>query len=118
MWVVGGFEFLFGLLDAKLCRIIRKSSKQIISRRKTRHFHEKVQIRVRDIMEAVEGPFDLAPGIEVREAAVANRPDFLWPQLTAQISSVLGEATMDWMCLEAARRDLPRHNSDAPMYFI
>ena len=76
------------------------------------------QIRVRDIMEAMEGPFDLAPGIAASEVAVGNRPDFLWPELTARISSVLGEATMDWICQEAARKDIPCQNSDAPMYFI
>ena len=76
------------------------------------------EILLRDIVEAVEGPLDLAPDLEGGEGEIRHRPDFLWPELTARFSSALAETTLAVLCREAQRVDLPRQDSDAPMYFI
>ena len=75
-------------------------------------------ILLRDIVEAVEGPIDLAPEAEAETQRAPHRPDFLWPVLNARLSSTLAEMTLAEVCREAQRIALPRQDPDAPMYFI
>ena len=75
-------------------------------------------ILLRDIVEAVEGPLNLAPEVEAKQQETNRRPDFLWPELTARFSSTLAETTLARVCREAYRIEMPREDSDAPMYFI
>ncbi len=76
------------------------------------------EILLRDVIEAVEGPLNLAPEIEGEGQEMSRRPDFLWPELTARFSSTLAETTLARLCREAYRIEMPRDDSDAPMYFI
>ena len=77
-------------------------------------------LSLRHIVEAVEGPlteaFDLEPG----EAADAGsyRPDFLWQQLAGRLGEALESISVEALCRDAARAQVPRTSSRAPMYFI
>jgi Rrf2 family iron-sulfur cluster assembly transcriptional regulator len=75
-------------------------------------------ITLREVLEAVEGP--LAESIAMDDGATsrAHRPDFLWPTLAARIGNALGAITIEQLCSEAARADVPRAEAAAPMYFI
>ena len=74
------------------------------------------EIDLRRIVEAVEGPVDVAPGLE--QGAPAHRPDFVWPGLSERLASLLAETTIETLCINAAGADVPRAESEAPMYFI
>lgn len=77
------------------------------------------EITLCEIVEAVEGP--LAGSLEMappKAGAIANRPDFLWGGLAEGFSEALGAITLDALCRQAARANLPGARVDAPMYFI
>jgi Rrf2 family protein len=74
------------------------------------------EIDLRRIVEAVEGPVDVAPGLD--EDAPAHRPDFVWSGLSDRLASLLEEITIESLCTSAAGADVPRAESEAPMYFI
>jgi Rrf2 family protein len=78
-----------------------------------------LEITLRDIVEAVEGPLGKALGMAAPEgASSALRPDFLWGDLAERLGEVLTETTLEELCREAARADVERAHPDAPMYFI
>ncbi|MEE3330018.1 MAG: Rrf2 family transcriptional regulator [Myxococcota bacterium] len=77
------------------------------------------EITLRDILEAVEGPIALfgsgSEGEDSEEGAElptdslgARGPDFIWPELTQQLSEVLEETTIDDLCRQAARDGIRR----------
>ncbi len=77
------------------------------------------EITLCEIVEAVEGP--LTGSLEMsapKEGTSENRPEFLWGELAGRFSDVLGETTLDALCRQAARANLPGGREDAPMYFI
>lgn len=75
------------------------------------------EITLCEIIEAVEGPLvdslEMAPPVT---GANENRPDFLWSGLAERLSEALAATTLDTLCREAARANLP--GADPPMYFI
>ena len=83
-----------------------------------------VEITLRDVAEAVEGPLDgrgtrRRPGIGGEEhAATSDRPAFLWPLLSESIAEVLARTNLETMCREAQRASVRRALSDPHMYFI
>ena len=78
------------------------------------------QINLREIVEAVEGPLSDALKMGQRELdqPVPSRPDFLWGGLARRLAEALEEVTLEMLCREAAEVDVPRSESDGPMYFI
>lgn len=78
-----------------------------------------VEITLRDIVEAVEGPLGKALAMAAPEGGSSPlRPDFLWGDLAGRLGEVLEDITLDEVCREAARTDVERAHPDAPMYFI
>ncbi len=79
------------------------------------------QITLRSVVEAVEGPLaealQMAPGPS-DAAGQSFRPAFLWRKLAERLAAALDETTLDSLCREAARHDIPRAHPEAPMYFI
>lgn len=73
-------------------------------------------IDLRSIVEAVEGPVDVAPGLDAD--APAHRPDFVWAGLSDQLALMLEATTIESLCSGALRAEVPRAESEAPMYFI
>ena len=63
------------------------------------------EINLRQVVEAVEGPLvdDEDWGADAGDAR-ANRPDFLWAEITEGFASVLTGTTLEEICHEAARR--------------
>jgi DNA-binding IscR family transcriptional regulator len=78
------------------------------------------EISLREVVEAVEGSFaEVVPtnGGKPVEGE-AYRPDFLWAPLARRIAEALAETTIETLCRDAAEEDVPRAESEAPMYFI
>ena len=82
------------------------------------------EITLRDVAEAVEGPFDargtrkrLGAGGE-KHSATSYRPTFLWPLLSEGIAEVLARTNLETMCRDAQRASVRRAHSDPHMYFI
>jgi Rrf2 family transcriptional regulator, iron-sulfur cluster assembly transcription factor len=75
-------------------------------------------ITLREVLEAVEGP--LAESVAMDDDATdrGHRPDFLWPALAARLGGALDTVTIEQICSEAARSEVPRAEAAAPMYFI
>ena len=78
------------------------------------------RINLREIVEAVEGP--LADAVEMgsrgAETEVPHRPDFLWGRLADRLASALEETSLEALCRDAERAEVPRVEGDGPMYFI
>ena len=76
-------------------------------------------ISLREIVEAVEGPFAarLAAGPAGRGPA-PERPDFLFAELADGVERVLGGMDLESLCRTAARRGLPRASGAAATYQI
>ncbi|MCZ6463700.1 MAG: Rrf2 family transcriptional regulator [Proteobacteria bacterium] len=75
------------------------------------------EVTLRDIVEAVEGPLEGAPGAEAQPTS-EFRPDFVWPDLARRMGEVLAETTLETLCREAARAAVPRAGADAYTYQI
>lgn len=75
------------------------------------------EITLCEIVEAVEGPL-AGSMLPPKGGANAHRPDFLWGVLAERFSEALGATTLDALCRQAARANLPGAREDAPMYFI
>lgn len=77
-------------------------------------------VTLREVVEAVEGPLDdsLRMEDEASGDGRSHRPDFVWSDLAARIGGALAQTTLETLCLEAARADIPRAEAEAPMYFI
>jgi Rrf2 family iron-sulfur cluster assembly transcriptional regulator len=75
-------------------------------------------ISLRQVVEAVEGPLDETLVMEPEPEDCAFRPRFLWSHLAERFGEVLGETTIDGLCREAERVEVPRIETEAPMYFI
>ena len=75
-------------------------------------------ITLREVLEAVEGPLDESFAMNDGAAPNPHRPDFLWPSLAARIGDALDVTTIEHLCTEAARAEVPRAEAAAPMYFI
>ena len=80
------------------------------------------ELTLRHIVEAVEGPLGdvlaLEAGEEPDAAADDFRPAFVWHQLAERLGSALDSITLESLCRDAARAQIPRVSSQAPMYFI
>ena len=77
------------------------------------------EITLCQIVEAVEGP--LADSLQMsppETGAIEYRPDFLWSELAQRIADALKDTTLEALCRQASRANLPGANADAPMYFI
>jgi Rrf2 family protein len=76
------------------------------------------EISLRDVVEGVEG--SLAETLEMESApeATGHRPDFLWAALADSFAGVLAETTIEDLCRQAERTEIPRAETEAPMYFI
>lgn len=75
------------------------------------------EIRLREIVEAVDGPIVGSPpperdrdgsGGTPGQAALAYRPDFLWDELAARMAGALDEIRVADVCREAVRRSVVR----------
>jgi Rrf2 family transcriptional regulator, iron-sulfur cluster assembly transcription factor len=75
-------------------------------------------ITLREVLEAVEGSLEESMGMDDGATERDNRPDFLWQALAARIADALDATTIEQLCSEAARADVPRAEAAAPMYFI
>lgn len=75
-------------------------------------------ITLRHVVEAVEGPLGDSLAPEPAAGATDYRPDFLWEQLAQRFARALDTTTFDGLCGEAERAEVPRAESEAPMYFI
>jgi Rrf2 family protein len=75
------------------------------------------ELTLRHIVEAVEGPLTEALDPEGADAGV-YRPDFLWQQLAGRLGEALDSISVESLCRDAARLQVPRTSSRAPMYFI
>lgn len=75
-------------------------------------------ITLREVLEAVEGPLEQSMAMNDDAAPNPHRPDFIWSQLAARIGNALDATTIEHLCIEAARAEVPRAEAAAPMYFI
>jgi Rrf2 family iron-sulfur cluster assembly transcriptional regulator len=75
-------------------------------------------ITLREVLEAVEGPLAESVAMNDESTTRKHRPDFLWPELAKQIGDALSVTTIEQLCIEAARAEVPRAAAAAPMYFI
>ena len=75
-------------------------------------------ITLREVLEAVEGPLSESVAMNDEASTRKHRPDFLWPGLAQQIGDALAATTIEQLCIEAARAEVPRAEAAAPMYFI
>jgi Rrf2 family protein len=77
-------------------------------------------LTLRHVVEAVEGPLAEALDLESEDAKGAEnyRPDFLWQQLAGRLGEALDSISVEDLCRDAARVQVPRTSSRAPMYFI
>jgi Rrf2 family transcriptional regulator, iron-sulfur cluster assembly transcription factor len=75
------------------------------------------EITLRDVIEAVEGPLErlVAGGVPGESTA---RPAFLWPRLAESVAGALEGIDFGALCLEAARRAVPRAHPESQMYHI
>jgi Rrf2 family iron-sulfur cluster assembly transcriptional regulator len=75
-------------------------------------------ITLREVLEAVEGPLEESVAMNDGSMSRKHRPDFLWPALATRIGDALDATTIEHLCSEAARAEVPRAEAAAPMYFI
>jgi Rrf2 family iron-sulfur cluster assembly transcriptional regulator len=76
------------------------------------------EISLREVIEAVEGSLVESFEMEPAPEATGHRPDFLWSELAESFAGVLDATTIETLCLRAERADIPRAETEAPMYFI
>ena len=75
-------------------------------------------ITLREVLEAVEGPLEESVAMSDGATTRKHRPDFLWAALAQRIGGALGAITIEQLCHDAARAEVPRAEAAAPMYFI
>ena len=75
-------------------------------------------ITLREVLEAVEGPLAETIAMDDGVSARTHRPDFLWPALARRFADALDATTIEQLCSDAARSEVPRAEAAAPMYFI
>lgn len=75
-------------------------------------------ITLREVLEAVEGPVADSLAMDPGPEGQGFRPDFVWKELAERFSLALEETTLDALCREAERAQVPRAESEAPMWFI
>jgi Rrf2 family protein len=73
-------------------------------------------ITLADVLRAVEGEVLRTPDREGSEHA--QSPVFVWGQVRDGVRRALGEQTLADLCVEAARRGIPRAEGDPAMYHI
>ena len=76
------------------------------------------EITLREVVEAVEGSLTETLDMEATPGAGGHRPDFLWAGLAESFGAVLAATTLEDLCRQAERADIPRAEAEAPMYFI
>jgi len=82
------------------------------------------EITLRDVVEAVEGPFECDDEASVPAApadpgeAREGGPQFLWPKVAARFAAILEETTIEDLCQEAAHRGVPRAAAEFLTYQI
>lgn len=75
-------------------------------------------ITLRQLVEAVEGPLADSLAMDPASELPVFRPDFVWEQLARRFSEALDATTLDALCRQAEAAEVPRAESEAPMYFI
>ncbi|MGH0032114.1 MAG: RrF2 family transcriptional regulator [Myxococcota bacterium] len=75
-------------------------------------------ITLRQVLEAVEGPVAESLAMDPDPEGGTFRPDFVWQELADRFSLALEETTLDSLCRQAERAQVPRAESEAPMWFI
>ncbi len=73
-------------------------------------------ISVADVLRAVEGEVLRTPECDGLEGAAS--PVFVWAEVRDGVCRALGTQTLADLCVEAARRGLPRAEGDPAMYHI
>jgi Rrf2 family protein len=77
------------------------------------------KISLREVIEAIEGPFVLANSVNVEDwPESSHRPDFLWADLRERMGEMLSGITISDVCREAARRSIVRRLPDGLDYQI
>jgi Rrf2 family protein len=78
------------------------------------------QISLLSIVEALEGPLSEVMEMEAPRGASGPdfRPGFFWDVLSEQLGAALAATSLDSLCRQAVLAEVPRAQSDAPMYFI
>ena len=76
-------------------------------------------ITLREVLEAVEGPLEESVAMDDGSPPRASTaPTSCGPALAARIGDALDATTIEQLCSEAARAEVPRAEAAAPMYFI
>jgi Rrf2 family iron-sulfur cluster assembly transcriptional regulator len=75
-------------------------------------------ITLLQLVEAVEGPLAESLAMEPAAAPSGFRPDFVWEGLAERFRQALDAATLEALCRQAEAAEVPRAESEAPMYFI
>jgi Rrf2 family protein len=78
------------------------------------------EISLLAIVEALEGPLSEVLEMESPRGVSESdfRPDFFWSVLSEQLGETLAATSLDSLCHQAVRAEVPRAQLDAPMYFI
>jgi Rrf2 family protein len=76
------------------------------------------EITLREVVEAVEGPFQAGPVAGPQRTATRYRPDFLWPALASAFADLLDGTSLESLCRDASRAAVERAAPPPPMYFI
>ena len=76
------------------------------------------EITLREVVEAVEGSLSETLDMVATPEAGGHRPDFLWAELADSFGAVLAATTLEDLCRQAERADIPRAEAEAPMYLI
>lgn len=78
------------------------------------------EISLLSIIESLEGSLATALEMESPQGGPGSdfRPDFFWRVLSAQLGETLAATSLDSLCEQAARAELPRAQPEPPMYFI
>lgn len=77
------------------------------------------KISLREVIEAVEGPFGLAKSADEDSwPESSHRPDFLWDDLSERVADMLSGIAISDVCREAARHSIVRRLPDGLDYQI
>ena len=75
------------------------------------------EVSLREVIEAVEGPLGEALEMPPAQSSEA-RPAFLWQVLAERLGRALAEISLEALCHEAVRAEVPREEPESPMYHI
>ncbi len=76
------------------------------------------EIRLRDIVESLEGPAATWFTESDESEPVRYRPDFVWPELADRVAETLSDLDLEELCRRASRSGVPHPQDAEAMYFI